>query len=93
MGDMGFANTLIWYHTHIDRQSQDTRDSWTNKYQIYKYIFTPPVTYTQQQPASPWMKKLGDTKIYFTEVHNAFANASADQIQKDYVLPVKHKEY
>ena len=33
------------------------------------------------------MKKLGDTKIYFTEVHNAFANASADQIQKDYVLP------
>ena len=56
-------------------------------------MFTPPVTYTQQQPASHWMKKLADTKIYFTEVHNAFANAFADQIQKDYVLPVKHKEY
>lgn len=43
-GGMIFPSTLIWNHKHI----QDTQEP--TDWHIYKYISTPPVTFTEQLP-------------------------------------------
>ena len=50
-----FAGTLIWYYTHTNTHPYTQHTQGPVDWHPYKYIFTPPVMYSQQLSLLHWM--------------------------------------